>query len=166
LNSFRKLSGLARPDHVLTVCYRTIFGFPFATRAPAVWNRSVDIGTVPPPVPGSPCKSRSRARISTSDHGRPPQRLAAEPAYFRISCGRCRYRRGPIALLRPTKMRPIGQLRQLLGKPVLNSLVLQSRGARRLSLRREPSREGRAHAQGPSETVPSQQFRNSQGQQR
>jgi hypothetical protein len=125
LNSFRKLSGLARPDHVLTVCYRTIFDFPFATRAPAVWNRSVDIGTVPRPVPGSPCKSRSRARISTSDHGRLSQRLAAEPAYFRISCGRCRYRRGPIASLRPAKMRPIGQLRQLLGKPVLNSLVLQ-----------------------------------------
>jgi hypothetical protein len=135
LNSFRKLSGLARPDHVLTVCYRTIFGFRFATRAPTVWNRSVDIGTVPPPVPGSPCKSRSRARISTSDHGRLSQRLAAEPAYFRISCGRCRYRRGPIASLRPAKMRAIGQPRRLFGNPVLNSLVLQVRAGLDISAR-------------------------------
>jgi hypothetical protein len=60
LNSFRKLSGLARPDHVLTVYYRTIFGFPFATHAPAVWNRSVDIGTVPP---------QFQARLASLDRG-------------------------------------------------------------------------------------------------
>jgi hypothetical protein len=73
--------------------------------------------------------SGSRARISTSEHGRPSQRLAAEPAYFRISCGRCQSGRGPIASLRPAKMRAVGQLRRLPGKPLLNSLVLQVRGS-------------------------------------
>jgi hypothetical protein len=244
LNSFRKLSGLAGPDHVLTVCFRTIFGFLFATRAPAVSNRIVDIGAVPPPfhallagldlmfssaptrlrpallvfararanaetalelvpvngaawlfsarIPASsqdgenrvgtllelsyftapsaldlaPCRlkrgnlkrargqgppgvhqerysrdSGSRARISTSEQGRPSQRLAAEPAYFRISCGRRQSGRGPIASLRPAKMRAVGQLRRLPGKPLLNSLVLQV--PRRLTFKLAPRAESR-----------------------
>ena len=65
--------------------------------------------------------SGSRDRIS----GRLSQRLAAEPADFEITCGRCRSGRGPIASLRPAKMKAVGQLRRLPGKPVLNSLVLQ-----------------------------------------
>ena len=64
------------------------------------------------------------------------------------------------------KMRAVGRPRRFPGKPVLSSLFYQVLRGSRSSSRREQSREGRAHAKRPSETVPSRQFRNIQGQQR
>lgn len=62
MNSFRKLSGLAGPGHVLN-CLGRFLVSPFANHTPGAWNRSVDIGAVRPPVPGSFCKARSHVLI-------------------------------------------------------------------------------------------------------